>query len=128
MIDVEEIQVEGAQAQVDGAQAQVVGARAQVEGAQAQVDGAQAQADGAAPAPKMRGRPKKEPTAPKAKYVKKKVRVQEAKPSQVQEAMSSSSDEMDLPSMEQAMLNYIVQRKHTARNARITQWKSFNFT
>ena len=124
VIDVEEIQVEGAQAQVDGAQAQVDGAQAQVDGARAQAQEAQS----VAPAPKMRGRPKKEPTAPKAKYVKKKVRVQEAKPSQVQEAMSSSSDEMDLPSMEQAMLNYIVQRKHTARNARITQWKSFNFT
>ena len=67
-----------------------------------------------APAPKKRGRPKKDPTAPK-KAVKIKA------PSPVTPE-SSDGEPIDRDDMETLLLDYLIKRKQTQQDARRNMW------
>ena len=72
-----------------------------------------------APAPKKRGRPKKDPTA-KAPAPKKAVRMKTVQPPTPE---SSDADEpLDRDDMETLLLDYLIKRKQTQQDARRNMW------
>ena len=73
-----------------------------------------------APAPKKRGRPKKDPTVPKATAPKKAVRMKTVQPPTPE---SSDDDEpLDRDDMETLLLDYLIKRKQTQQDARRNMW------
>ena len=69
-----------------------------------------------APAPKKRGRPRKDPAAPKKAAVKIKAPPPPVTPE------SSDSEPIDRDDMETLLLDYLIKRKQTQQDARRTMW------
>ena len=69
-----------------------------------------------APAPKKRGRPRKDPAAPKKAAVK----IKTPPPAVTPE--SSDSEPIDRDDMETLLLDYLIKRKQTQQDARRTMW------
>ena len=69
-----------------------------------------------APAPKKRGRPRKDPAAPKKAAVKIKAPPPPVTPE------SSDSEPIDRDDMETLLLDYLIKRKRTQQDARRNMW------
>ena len=69
-----------------------------------------------APAPKKRGRPKKDPAAPKKAAVKIKAPPPPVTPE------SSDGEPIDRDDMETLLLDYLIKRKQTQQDARRNMW------